>query len=504
MLLATLMVLLPWSAYSGVNELDSEQEAREVSQAAWGASGSNDTGWIDLVATGADPDNGSYAYSDLFLPFAPGAQISNLTFEIAVNGSAGYYANEPQITLMDTQTPILDWRGYGDLGQQNEMENNPPSVLDGTLSTHLKPNSISDASWELPAGVTLTDMVIEALRPADPMVSYSSVNIDIHASAVNPHDGRLYILLDDDLLHLDARSQKPIVDIETGIMGRSLAIDNDAGTLLIGTEEGSVLSRSLYDSSTMPNEKGPTSSQNAGIYALAVDDYGTIWGAGNCTIHFKPVGEAVWNEYDYCPTQNIETPSDIMIIGDSVYLATTNAGVHILNYITSSSSGSVSVSVDSQTDWSTQNFLSSDQITDLEVVGNHLLIATSDSGINRRDLTAQSWIATWSTNNWLASNQIHGLSLTPGWLHILAGTTVHAYDTNTLIFQSQNQLSQLGLYGNGAMAIAWPTHPSRGPITSTALFSDGSGTLGMQIAENPAGTLTLVSGPSIDLSLIHI
>ena len=221
----------------------------------------------------------------------------------------------------------------------------------------------------------------------------------------------------------------------------------------------------------MPNEKGPTGSQNSGIYALAVDDYGTIWGAGNCTIHFKPVGEVVWNEYDYCPTQNIETPSDIMIIGDSVYLATTNAGVHILNYITSSSSGSVSVSIDSQTDWSTQNFLSSDQITDLEVVGNHLLIATSDSGINRRDLTAQSWIATWSTNNWLASNQIHGLSLTPGWLHILAGTTVHAYDTNTLIFQSQNQLSQLGLYGNGAMAIAWPAHPFRGPITSTALFS---------------------------------
>ena len=264
-LLATLMVLLPWSAYSGVNELDSEQGTREVSQAAWGASGSNDTGWIDLVATGADPDNGSYAYSDLFLPFAPGAQISNLTFEIAVNGSAGYYANEPQITLMDTQTPILDWRGYGDLGQQNEMENNPPSVLDGTLSTHLKPNSISDASWELPAGVTLTDMVIEALRPADPMVSYSSVNIDIHASAVNPHDGRLYILLDDDLLHLDARSQKPIVDIETGIIGRSLAIDSDAGTLLIGTEEGSVLSRSLYDSSSMPNQKGSTGSQNAGI-----------------------------------------------------------------------------------------------------------------------------------------------------------------------------------------------------------------------------------------------
>ena len=162
----------------------------------------------------------------------------------------------------------------------------------------------------------------------------------------------------------------------------------------------------------MPILRDPTGLQNAGIYSISVDDYGTVWAAGNCSIHFRPIGEDVWSEYDYCPSTNIETPSDMMIIGDSVYLATTNAGVHILNYITSSSSGSVSVSVDSQTDWSTQNFLSSDQISDLEVVGNHLLIATADSGINRRDLTAQSWIATWSTNNWLASNQIHGLSLT--------------------------------------------------------------------------------------------
>ncbi|MEK9738276.1 MAG: hypothetical protein VW438_00940, partial [Euryarchaeota archaeon] len=101
-------------------------------------------------------------------------------------------------------------------------------------------------------------------------------------------------------------------------------------------------------------------------------------------------------------------------------------------------------------------------------MGNHLLIATADSGINRRDLTAQSWIATWSTSNWLASNQIHGLSITPGWLHILAGTTVHAYDTNSLIFQSQNQLSQLGLYGNGAMAISWTSHTMSCPSSSTA------------------------------------
>ncbi|DAC64850.1 MAG TPA: hypothetical protein D7I15_06615, partial [Candidatus Poseidoniales archaeon] len=302
LLLAALMVMLPWTVYSGADELGSELDSRQVIQTAWGASGSNDTGWVDLVATGADPANGTYAYSDLFLPFAPGAEISNLTFEISVNGSAGYWATEPQLTLMDTQTPILDWRGNGDLGRQDEMENNPPTVLNGTLDTHLRPNSISDASWELPAGVSLTDMVIEALRPADPKISFSVQDIEIHDSAVNPLDGRLYLLLDDDLLHLDARAQKPIVDIEVGIMGRSLGIDEDAGRLLIGTENGSVLSRSFSDSSMLPDLLIGDGSDDSGIHAVAVDDYGTIWAAGFCTVHYRTMSANDWTEYDYCQT----------------------------------------------------------------------------------------------------------------------------------------------------------------------------------------------------------
>ena len=35
LLLATLMLLLPWSAYSGVNELDSEQEIDHISLSRW-------------------------------------------------------------------------------------------------------------------------------------------------------------------------------------------------------------------------------------------------------------------------------------------------------------------------------------------------------------------------------------------------------------------------------------------------------------------------------------
>ena len=136
LLLVMLMLTLPWSAMSPSNLEDRADDSR-ITPKAWGAGGSNDTGWISLDATGADPANGTMAYADLFMDFAPGALLDNLTFQISVDGSDGYWASEPQITLMDTQPPILDWRDYGDLGRQNSFSDNPPEVDDGVLDTWL-------------------------------------------------------------------------------------------------------------------------------------------------------------------------------------------------------------------------------------------------------------------------------------------------------------------------------------------------------------------------------
>jgi hypothetical protein len=119
-LLVALMVLLPWSAFTSTN-LDDNNDPKYSVPGAWGASGSNDTGWIELSATGANPSNGTYAYGDLFYNFAPGAVIDNMTFEVKVNGSNGEWAYEPQITLMDTQTPILDWTDLGGFGMQDSF-----------------------------------------------------------------------------------------------------------------------------------------------------------------------------------------------------------------------------------------------------------------------------------------------------------------------------------------------------------------------------------------------
>ena len=78
--------------------------------------------------------------------------------------------------------------------------------------------------WQLPTGISITDIVMEHSGRRS-KVSFSSLDIEIHDSAVNPVDGRLYILLGDDLLHLDDQTSAIIIDIESDVYGRSLAID---------------------------------------------------------------------------------------------------------------------------------------------------------------------------------------------------------------------------------------------------------------------------------------
>ena len=492
LLLVALMILLPWSAYSS-SDLDNEVDSRYAVPGAWGASGSNDTGWIDFSATGANPSNGTYAYGDLFFDFAPGAVIDNMTFEVKVNGSIGEWVYEPQITLLDSQTPILDWTDLGGFGIQNSFVENQPDVNSvGVLDTSLQPNSVSDTSWQLPTDISITDIVMEALRPADPKVSFSLLDVEIYDSAVNPIDGRLYILLGDDLLHLDDQTSTRIIDVEEGIQGRSLAIDETGNRLMIGTSNGTILQRSLSDSSSMESINLAFNDTISPITAVTVDDYGTIWAVAGCNIFYTDDGS--WSSYYYCPGGAIKTATDVLAYGDNLYVSTYQ-GLHFLGYSTSMQG---LVSVDSNTIWNTENFLSSNQINDLQILGNTLLIATENGGINRRNLVANSWMATWSTSNWLSSNQVVGLGVTEGWLYILAGNTVHSYNTNSLIFSSQRQLSVFGLQQNGNQIISWPDlGKARSPESGLVLLGDGSGVLGRLIGEIVDGSETLVSSPSV-------
>ena len=502
--LVALMILLPWGTNlptsSGLESLSDLSDPRgESSGKSWGVNGSNNSGWIVLDATGADAANGTPALADLFLEFAPGAVIDNLTLEISVNGSDGYWANQPQIAIMDTQTSVLDWSGNGDLGRQNNFADNPPSIVGGILDASLKPNTISDASWQIPTGIEITDLVMEALRPIDPKLSLSPLEVSIHGSSYNPIDGRMYILVDDDLLQLDDNANKRIIDITSGIEGRSIVSDPNRGFLYVGDNRGNVSAMGLSDSEPLADFPVDTNtSLSDPIMTMGVDVFGVLWAVSECNMNYlMPSNGAVWKTFQFCTTSEIETPVGIHIEGREIFLATQDNGVRVIRYNVSSSDPT-SLVIERNVLWGDSNLLSSDSIADIEASEGILYIATSDSGIDRFDLSSNTWMPSWTSSNWLSSDNIVGLAAAPGWLYILGEEQVQPYDTDVLLFSSEIPLADLGLSGTASSISAWPGGLPRSPSDSMAIIGDSSGTFGRALEDNSDGYFHLVSSPSID------
>jgi len=502
--LIVLMILLPWGANPSLSsnfELQSQDSSTrdEASGKSWGENGSNDTGWLVLDATGADAANGTPSLADLILEFAPGAVIDNLTLEISVNGSDGYWVNQPQIAVMDTQTSVLDWSGRGDLGRQNSFAENSPTLVDGILDASLKPNTISDASWQIPTGIEITDLVIEALRPVDPKLSFSPLEVSIHGSTYNPIDGRLYILVDDDLLQLDDNANKRIIDIIPNIAGRSIVSDPNRDLLYVGDVEGNVTAMGLSDSVPLVDFPVETNtSLSDPILAMGVDVFGVLWGASECNLHYlMPSKGALWKSFEFCTSSEVETPVEIFIEGRELFLATQEHGVRVIEYNVSSSDPT-SLVVERNLVWDDSTYLSGNSIADIAVSDDILYIATSDSGIDRFDLSSTSWIPSWTSSNWLSSDSIIGLAVTPGWLFILGDQQVQPYDTDVLLFSSDIQLADLGLSETASSISAWPGGLARSPSASMAIIGDSSGTFGRVLEDSSDGSFPLVSSPSID------
>lgn len=503
LLLVLLMVLLPWGSFDlsgyGMKNLPESQYFRDgVSGKSWGESGTNDTGWILLESTGADPANGTLAIDDLFLEFAPGAVIDNLTLEVAVNGSEGIWANQPQLAVMDPQTSIFDWSGLGDFGRQNNFADNPPTVVGGILDTSLKPNTVSDAGWQIPTGIEITDMVMEVLRPVDPKLSFSPLEVSIHGSVHNPIDGRLYILVDDDLLQLDDNSNKKIIDITQGISGRSIVSDINRDVIYVGDAFGNVTAFSLSDSrqvESIPSDADPSESEP--IETMAIDIFGVVWAAVGCKLHYLMPSKPAWNSLNYCTGSEIETPVDMHLEGRQLFLATEEHGLHVIDYNISANDSST-IEIMRNLIWDDSNQLSGNSISDLAESNDVLYIATTDSGIDRFDVSSTSWLPSWSTSNWLATDEVVGLASSPGWLYILGDQLVQPYDTDVLLFGSNVDLADMGLSGSGDSIIPWPGGMSRSPNASLALVGDSSGSVGRILEDSADGRFALVSSPSID------
>ena len=122
----------------------------EPSGVTWPLQGSNDTGWVQLDATGADMLTGLQATADWDLAFAPGAELSNVTLEVRASGQNGMTVEEPHLIVNGMGTSLFDWRGLGVLGMESGFTTGP------TYSGRLNPNSNSGAGWDVPSQATIT------------------------------------------------------------------------------------------------------------------------------------------------------------------------------------------------------------------------------------------------------------------------------------------------------------------------------------------------------------
>ena len=202
--LVFLMLISSMSPMLIISPVSAHETANDV---IWPKQGSNDTGWVQLDAVGANPTIGMQASANWGLNFAPGAEISNLTMEVRVNGSDNLMIEEPIITAADIGINLFDWSGLGMLGSSDSFDGMNPH------SGRLSPNSEAGAVWTLPSGAEITELIVEALAPVDPAVSFEPVNIEITDYAVHFVDGRLYLAVSDSLLIIDYNNDPKIIDI---------------------------------------------------------------------------------------------------------------------------------------------------------------------------------------------------------------------------------------------------------------------------------------------------
>jgi len=451
--LVALMVLASWTPLASLPVAS----AHSGIIAEWGSEGSNDTGWLRMDATGANAAAGQMAMSNLMLDFAPGAEISNLSFEIRVDGSNGTWIEEPQLLLPDAPASILDWRGLGSLGQQNNFINGDPHT------SRLSPNSDSNAGWVLPGGSTVTDVVIEALRPADTLVSTYRFDLNVVDSAIHPDDGRLYIAVDNSVIQVDYNNNPQLIHwFDEEMEPLDMAIDAAQGLLHVTCEDGGIRAFSLKDSSLVGNYTSPFGEvihqiESVGPGFLVASNGESLW-----QVSIGADLSSTWTNVATLASDG-SPATTMLVISTDVWVGTDGAG--LFHY----SAGSVQ-------QYDSQNALPSDSVVDLEMAGTYLLIGLADAGVARRDLSTNNWVATWNTGNWLLSDDVNEMSSVNGWVHILADDTVYSYNTTSLSFGSSWDMSDLNLARSpGESLIPWPSGGTRAPAGHSVLVGDGSG-----------------------------
>ena len=453
----------------------------EPSGVTWPLEGSNDTGWVTLDALGAVPETGQRATADWNLSFAPGAVLSNVTLEVRASGQDGMTIHEPQLVIDGLGTSLFDWRGLGTLGEADGF------TTGSTYSGRLNPNSNSGAGWDLPSDAEITQMVIEALAPADPLVSLTPYDFDIRATAVNPDSGVLYLAANTGLMLLHANNNPHTIDVydfadEGGVV--DMVMDTTGGLLHLLLADGTFRAVSLSDSSDQP----ALGDGNVDQFIMASN--GDVFAANG-------LGLVMWDGSTWTTVASVSSTDggtqalSMVEVAGVVYAAV--EGVGVLRYDTTTASA--------LSTWSSANTLHSDSITNMAVSGNQLLLGSSDNGLARFDYAAGFWLSTWTSANWLSSDTVTGVERVGPTLYILAGEDLHSYNTTNGVFSTTYDLATLGLANDGASLIHWPANGGASPATDALLVDDGSGNL-IHLSPNQSpfveGELLLASAPATD------
>jgi len=470
-----LMVVMSLSPVLTVPSVSAHAEPSGVS---WPLTGSNDTGWVRLDASGADSATGQQATADWNLSFAPGAELSNVTLELRVSGQNGMTIDSPHLTVNGMGLSLFDWRGLGMLGEATTFASGP------TYSGRLNPNSNSGAGWTLPSDAEITEMIIEVLAPSDALVSLMPVEFEIHDSVVDPETGLLYLATSERLLVLHASNDPMIVDgydytAEGGVV--DLEVDgSNVLHLLLG--DGTFRALSLADSSVQ------TPLRTATMDTFLVTSSGDVFGADGSGL-YSWTGSA-WNPE--VSVTSSDTPTEALAMAEVngiVYAAVAGAGVLRFN----------TANGQPLSTWSTANSLHSDNVVAMEVSGNQLLLGSSDTGVGRFDYVSGFWLSTWTSANWLNSNTIGGLQRVGTTLYILNGDSLHTYNVTNGVFSTTYALSDFNLVGNGESLIVWDAVGPAAPSSTSLLVDDGSGSLAHLVpGQTPLleDNLILASGPA--------
>jgi len=488
--LVTLLLLSSWSsALVSAEDVSSNIEG----EVAWPQSGSVDSGWIELTTTeGNDPSIITQASADWNLEFAPGAEVSNVSLQVYVNGSDGLAIDSPLLLAQDTGDRLFDFSGNGPLGVLDSFDGFNP------YADRLAPNSATGAGWTLPSSATVTDLTLEALAPSDPIAFFDVVNISDFHSAQHPDDGQLYLSTGNSVYVLDANNNPEIIDsfsLEKS-MGNIVGLEiGPNGNIHIATTSGQFQMISRADGTL---QSGLASLGMDGLAAFKVTNSGVFAAYNNGSLYQYDLIASEWdlkvsNGYTTTLWFDITEVYSMHEQSDVLYLATNN-GVprYDLNSDAPLEAWGTGFS-------STKNVLHSDTITQIETVGAQLLFASPDNGIARLNHNTGLWLSTWNSDNSLPSNAVYGMASNQDVLHILSGEELVRYDRSNGAFSSSIALDQINLSETSSLALLpWDSNGARSPSTDVHVATNGNGKLMLieaDVQSNLIDEILIATGP---------